>query len=421
MSLVVARWTDSWAAGVTSGILFAFNAHSLTRVPHLQAQHAEFLPLALFALDRVLREPTAGHAVRLAAWFVLQALTSIYLLIFTAFALTAAALARPRDWIGRRFGAVAPHIALAAVLAGLLLLPYLLPYWRLYAEQGLARPLRDIGLYSASWRDYLSTPSRLHYPWWSHRWFTGAALFPGFVGLALSAFALVRGTALRDARARMCLAMGLCGAVLSLGTNLPAYGFLYEVLAPLRAIRAVSRFGFLAIAGVAVLAGFGLRDLSRTLSPRAWPAVAAIVVAAAALEPLSAPLGFRRFDGVSPIYDIVAEEANAVVVEIPMPAGARWFANANYMLNATRHWKPMLNGYSGFAPGSFYDHAERLNAFPASGSIEWLRTTGVTHVFVHVDELSTDQQETLKQAAGLRRIASDGPIQLYAVVEDNRP
>src|SRR5262249_3792193 len=69
MCYVVARWTDDWIAGLVSGVLFAFNAHSMTRLPHLQAQHVEFLPLALFSLDALLREPRLGHALRLALWY----------------------------------------------------------------------------------------------------------------------------------------------------------------------------------------------------------------------------------------------------------------------------------------------------------------------------------------------------------------
>ena len=77
MCLVVARWTDDWAAGIVAGILAAFNGHLLTRMPHLQALHVEFLPLALLALDRLLRTPRVRHAVSLAAWFTLQALASV--------------------------------------------------------------------------------------------------------------------------------------------------------------------------------------------------------------------------------------------------------------------------------------------------------------------------------------------------------
>ena len=54
MALVVRQWTGSTLAGVTAGMLYAFNAHLLTRLVHLQALHMEFLPLALFGLDQVL-------------------------------------------------------------------------------------------------------------------------------------------------------------------------------------------------------------------------------------------------------------------------------------------------------------------------------------------------------------------------------
>ena len=54
---VARRWTGSVAAGLVAGSAAAFNAHSLTRLAHLQAQHMEFLALALLAIDRVLTVP----------------------------------------------------------------------------------------------------------------------------------------------------------------------------------------------------------------------------------------------------------------------------------------------------------------------------------------------------------------------------
>ena len=74
----------------------------LTRIPHLQAQHVEFLPLALLALDgswsvRPLAtyaprsvERSAGDHLRLPARV-------------TLFSLAAAVLSRPHDWLGQRF------------------------------------------------------------------------------------------------------------------------------------------------------------------------------------------------------------------------------------------------------------------------------------------------------------------------------
>ena len=417
MSLVIANWTGDWIAGLASGILIGFNAHTLTRVPHLQAHHAEFLPLALFALDRLLRQPSARHAVRLALWFTLQALTSVYLLVFTAVAMTAATLARPEDWWGRRSPAVLRQAMFAAGLAGAILLPFLLPYWHLYQDQGLSRSLAEVRMYSASWTDYLMTPGRLHYAWWSHRFAGGTALFPGFVGLGLTGIAIWPGGALRNQRARMCLAAGLCGVLLSFGPKLPGYATLYELVLPLHAIRAAARFGYLGIVAVAMVAGFGLAELRRRLPGRIARPFSVLVIVLAALEPFAAPLGLKRTEDVPPIYRRLQSEPGAVVVEMPFPNPRAVFANAQYMLNSTAHWKPILNGYSGFVPGSYRVHSELLSGFPDATSIAALQAIGVTHVFVHLDHYGADSVRQIETTAALKKMAHEGAVALYRLLQ----
>ena len=243
LCLVIRKWTGDWTAGIVSGAIFAFNAHTLTRIPHLQAQHVEFLPPALLALDALLLQPGGRRAARLAAWSVLQATTSVYLLVFTFFAIVAGVLARPRDWLGGRFVPAAQALAIAAALSALVLVPFLLPYYHANQDQGLTRSLSDAAMYSATWRDYLSTPSRLWYPLWSYRFFANTALFPGACGLALALLAMAHCDAFRDPRARMCLAIGILGVALSFGPRLPGYATLYALLPVLRAIRATARSG----------------------------------------------------------------------------------------------------------------------------------------------------------------------------------
>ena len=414
MSLVVARWTGSWAAGLTSGIMAAFNAHTLTRLPHLQAQHTEFVPLALFSLDALLRDPRASHAVRLAGWFTLEALTSLYMLVFTAFAMAIGTLARPEAWWGRRLWKLAPRVALAAGVAALALAPFLQPYWIVY-EEGLSRSLDDARQYSASWTDYLTTPSRIHYPWWSHLWASGNGLFPGAIGLLLAGVAIASGAALRDARARMCLAIGLGGLALSFGPTLPGYATLYELVPLLHSIRAPARFGYLFIVAIALVAGFGLVELRRWIRPPLRAPVSVAVLILAAIDPLAAPLGLVRFGGIPAIYQEVSGQPDAVVAELPLPAPREFFHNAKYMLNSTAHWRPMLNGYSGFLPLSYRKHVDLLGGFPREESITALRAIGVTHVFVHLDQFRSLTVEDLDRIGGLRRISVEGPIALYRV------
>jgi hypothetical protein len=413
MCLVVREWTRNWTAGLVSGILFAFNAHTLTRIPHLQAQHGEFLPLAVFALDRVLAQPTMRHALRLALWFSLQALTSVYLLVFTAAAMVAATLARGEAWWGSRFKRVVLMLAVAGAVAAGALLPFLLPYRRVSQDLGFTRSLVDATWYSASWRDYLATPSRIHFPLWSHQFFFETALFPGALGLALTAVALGRRVGFADPRARMCLAIGLAGFVLSFGPKFPPYALLYTAVPLLHGIRGTARFGYLVIFGVAALAGFGVMALQRVVPARRWPVIAGLLVVIAALEPLAAPLGLTRVSTVAPIYARLREEPEAVVVEVPFYNGRAAFAHAPYMLNSTAHWRPLINGYSGFQPASFHRHAEALAQFPDGESIPHLERSGVTHVFVHTNAFTPETLAGIATRRELEQVETFGTIALY--------
>src|SRR5262249_59285988 len=118
-------------AGIIAGVVLAFNAHNFTRLPHLQAQHVEFLPLVLLAFDDLLREPSLRAALRLAGWFTLQSLVSVYMMVFTIVGLAARAIARAEDWWGARASRLAPYLAWAAAIAIAATVPFLVPSVRL--------------------------------------------------------------------------------------------------------------------------------------------------------------------------------------------------------------------------------------------------------------------------------------------------
>jgi hypothetical protein len=416
MYVVIARWTDNQIAGLTAGVIYAFNAHSFTRLPHLQAQHTEFLPLALYALDRVLRVPTVRHALKLGLWFALEALTSIYLLVLTAVALTVAFLVRPEAWRGPQVRRIALMVAFAALVSAVVLSPYIAPYWRLYNTRGLERSLGEALMFSAVWRDYVSTPARYHYQWWSFEWFSGSAFFPGVLGLVLTGVAVARRTAFSDPRARMCLAAGIAGVVLSFGPKMPGYAALYAMLPLLHSVRVVSRFGFLGILAVAALSGFGVAELRRGFSDRRWKVFGAALVALAALELYPGPLELTRFEGIPRIYATIRDSKDVVAVELPFYGGSASFRQANYMLNSTRHWQPILNGYSGVHTLPYQQRlVERLADFPGSVAMSTLREAGVTHVFVHVDELPPDAARDLEKTADLQLVARQRDILLFRV------
>src|SRR6185503_19343635 len=117
--LLVRKWTGSWAAGYVAGSLAAFNAYSLVNFTHLQFLPTGFIAAMLFALDRLIVSLRFRDAVWLAIASALQALTSIYLMVFSVFALTFALIARVGEWFTRA-APLALRLAAASVIAALL-------------------------------------------------------------------------------------------------------------------------------------------------------------------------------------------------------------------------------------------------------------------------------------------------------------
>ena len=137
-------------------------------------------------------------------------------------------------------------------------------------------------------------------------------------------------------------------------------------------IRCYSRAGQLALVGMAVLAGYGAARVLGAHASRAGgsaPGSAEHRSAAAGLQPCvtaersrlrSSPrstskrcarrCAYREFPGMPAIYDVLRDEPQAVVIELPFYGRGGFFGNARYMINATRHRHPLVNGYSGFAP-----------------------------------------------------------------------
>jgi hypothetical protein len=417
MSMVIARWTGDRWAGLVSGCLLAFNAHTLTRLAHVQAMHVEFLPLALAAFDRLLSAPRMRAALALAGWTALQSLCSGYLMVMTGFSLFAAALVRPRDWLGPGAGQRARLILVAALVAGALLAPTMWPYLEAREAQGLVRSLDEVALYAATPGSYLSTGGRLHQSLWAERFFAPDSLFPGVVALALTLVAAFAGTAWRDPRARMLLAIGVVGLLLSFGPRLPVYGWLYRLLPLLQGVRGVARFGFLTLVAIAGLAGFGLARLRHRAASRSTVLATMLGVAAVTgvnIEAWRAPIHWTPALRLSPVYGLLAGEPG-VVVELPFPSATHTSANGVFVLASTRHFRPMLNGYSGFVPASYASHAARLAHFPDTESHRLLVEAGVRHVLVHAPP-TDDLQQLADRAPWLVRRVQYPDVTLYRLV-----
>src|SRR5262249_2228904 len=193
----------------------------------------------------VLVDPRVRNALLLGAAIALQGLTSIYLLVFTAWALGFAALSRAGDLLKRGGARALAGLVLAVIVAAIALAPYLLPYYEVNRANGFERTIVHAQGGAGSWQDYLSTVSRLHYPLWSARFVARsvAPAFPGVLALLLVGLAVAWPETRRDRRLWMCGAAAIGCAALSMLPRTSIFPLIYPFVPGLKAIRIGARVG----------------------------------------------------------------------------------------------------------------------------------------------------------------------------------
>ncbi len=413
--LLILRWTGSVPAAYVSGSLAAFNAHVLVRFPHLQTQHPEFVALILFALDALIVRRRVRDAVVLALAFVLQALTSLYLMVFTIWMLVFAVGARAAEWLRGDWRRIVKLAAVAMAIAVVLLTPYLLPYWELHRINRFERSLEDARGYTGTWMDYLSTGSRLYFPLFGERYFnqTISCTFPGFTAILLVIAALARRETRSDPRVRMCVIAAIGCGLVSMAPQLSWFPLLYRLIPLFWIVRVNARLGQIVLLMIAVVAGFGMANLVRGRQRASRVAMTAVAMVLVTVEVVRAPLGYEPFVSVPRVYDVLAKERHAVVIEIPFWAPSVVQGNAPYMLASTTYWHPLVNGYSGFRPPSYDETYVAIAGFPDPAALVALKQRGVTDIVVHRAMVGADRLAAVKRIGSLEPVADDGDIVIY--------
>ena len=383
-----AMWRYAWyltehqAGALLAGIIFAFVPFRFDHYHHLELQATIFLPLTLLYFERALASGSRQDVWLMAAAFVAQVLSGIYYAIFLATVLVPTAIVRV--W---RAGAPARSAFLtggipAAAVALVIVLPYALTYLLNRGTLG-ERLDREVMLYSATLKNYVATTKDnvLH----------GASavygqperyLFPGFAALVLAASGLHR----MDWRRATLVAVAVGGFLISLGLNSPLYEPLRAVLLPYRGLRAPARASILLYLALAALAAFGWKRLMRGRSAPIVTAATVITAAVLLTEYRTRLDSWLTLPVRTPeVYTWLAQQPRLVVAEVPFARADALHAISDglYMFHSTRHWQPIVNGYSGFFPKTFIELAEQTAHFPDDDSIAYLKQRGVDVIVVH--------------------------------------
>jgi hypothetical protein len=179
-------------------------------------------------------------------------------------------------------------------------------------------------------------------------------------------------------------------------TNL--YALFYDHVPGFDGVRVPARYAMIVTLGLAALAALGVARIDRRHRGRVTAFAAALILAEAWAVPIPinqnatgykqpglAPLPASLATGaaVPAVYAYVASlPASAVVIELPLGEPA---FDIRYMFYSTRHWKRLVNGYSGGAPADYGVLTESLQDLFDRPDRAWraLIDSTATHAIVH--------------------------------------
>jgi hypothetical protein len=388
MYAVALRWLGTHRAAAVAGLAWAFAPWRFYEMAHVQTLSVQYLPPIVWLVWESAERRSAARWTALGLLVLVQIFSSYYL-AYAAFVAVGVFA------VGAVLRSCTPlrtiaWLASAAGIPALLLVPVTLPYLE----------LRDLATYGVRFElgwgalhEFLfpAAPEGVGGTWGAWRalpWLAAVGLALGLRRSGTRGLTLVLG------------ALAALAALLAVGGRLAVGGMRVFDLDPLlaalvpgwTALRVLNRFGLLAWLAVSALAAL---PFGRAPEPAERPARAAQrVLAGALLFALvfsTASVGLRTRPAPPQLvpdepYRWLAAHGDGDPV-LEWPAG---FAEdeVRYMFMSTRHWLPLVNGYSGYLPPSTALLHELARSLPERGAFRSFTQLNVARwLVVHTGNL----------------------------------
>jgi hypothetical protein len=209
------------------------------------------------------------------------------------------------------------------------------------------------------------------------------------------------------------------------------YGWLYDMVPGFEGVRVPARLAMIVVLMLSVLGGLGAARLARWRRGRFALAVLSIAfLAESAVLPftvngVTATPGYNlpeprvyRPQRAPNVYKEFARQApDGVLAELPL--GESDF-DLRAVYYSTAHWRPLLNGYSGYYPPHYGKLALAVSDVPRfpDAALEALRAHRATHVIVHEGTYTNDQgarTTAVLRERGARELYREGTDVLLAL------
>jgi hypothetical protein len=394
MFVLAFELTGAMVPAMLAGTIFTFASQRFAHLAHIELLWQCWMPLAMWALYRLMKNGKLLDGALLGVFIALQGLSSLYyfVLLGTYLGITGIALIdRPPVHLWKRRAA---GIALAAMTAAVLVGPYLATYSEMRSGHR-TRQYQEVLRYSASPQTYLRVvpENRLYWFLRRERDAQERSLFPGALALALAAIGIWKGS---RRIVVVCVAGMMFAFLMSLGMNGWLFPLFRQLATPLEDIRAPARYGILVLMSLAALAALGASHILANRPHRRW-LVSAAFFAMLFLEYASMPV-----ETFKPILQppqlarwLSNQPPNSVTVTLPI---GYWDHDPLYEFLSIYHWQPMINGYTGFVPEGFEATIAALMTFPDAASIQLLRDRHVSYVVLSAKDYGEPRYSELTQA-----------------------
>ena len=434
------RWlTGSAVAALAAGLAAGLMPWRLSELSHLQLMSVQWFPLVWLCIARLALDPPSRRAtLALALVLGLQLLSSFYLAYFLLE--SCAALLVGLAWSRRISARSWRALATASLAPVALFLAMALPYARWRRTQGfepVTSPLFDSVSPSQAFSFLLSAApigSRA-LPIETTYQIPLAIVLLGIVAVAIAFRARHDAS---ETRRRGCVAglllACLVAFVLVLGRELrigdvaiPLPSQLAAAIVPgFEVLRNPLRWSIVIGVAAPVLAGVGIAHLERAVrTPRArrgvQVALLLVVVAGLPLPRIPVRPAWEFAPERIEAYRALAKLPPGPVIELPWPLQIERDVSlaSSYMLGSTLHWKPLLNGYSGYLPPSYPLIRQIAHGLPGVAALARLRAlVDVRWLVVHLDDVGPTASRAWARAereGRVQRVLTSGATHVYEI------
>ena len=211
------------------------------------------------------------------------------------------------------------------------------------------------------------------------------------------------------------------------------YAMFFEVAPGFDGVRVPARYATIGTLGLAALAALGVGAIDRRRRDAAGLAAGALILLEAIAVPIPLNQNSTQYSqpGLAPLPSSIALgstapevyrfvttlPASAVLLEQPLGEPA---FDIRYMFYSTRHWRKLVNGYSGGAPQDYGALTESLKDVESRPDRAWetIRQTTATHAIVHEASYADGGGRRLSDwlsSRGAHEVAAFGSDKVFAL------